>query len=178
MRFGGFTWNPKKWARILGFLLAIFLKGGGLNYLQKFWGSLEVILRYFLGCLLYFFFNLLKQKIPKRCPKQLGRGGSRPLLESVQKKAVFFLRKTFLTGLVWGWIQLKIIPSRKSSVVLQNPIECRFSHEWLFSAWTELSIWQTNVPCSWLTCLRHSPNLPYSKRVGSPVAALPIGWTS
>ena len=28
-----------------------------------------------------------------------------------------------------------------------------------------------------IICVIHSPNLPYSKRVGSPVAALPIWWT-
>ena len=35
-----------------------------------------------------FFLSLLKQKLPQRCPKR--GGGSRPLLDNVQKEAAFF----------------------------------------------------------------------------------------
>ena len=43
-----------------------------------------------------FFLSLLKRKLPQRCPKQT-RGGSRPLLDNVQKEAAFFFRITSLT---------------------------------------------------------------------------------
>ena len=51
---GGEGVQPKSksfWDVFLGFLLDIFKKKeGGLKLFQKFWGSFEVVLRYFLGC--------------------------------------------------------------------------------------------------------------------------------
>ena len=59
--------------------------GGGIKLFQKFWGSFEVDLRYFLGFFKVvpnrtFFLNLPEKKLPHGCPKQVGgweRGGNK-----------------------------------------------------------------------------------------------------
>ena len=56
-------------------------KGGGRsNLFQKFWGSFQKVLMYFLGCFEVVFGgmflpNLLKQKLPNGCTKQRGGFG-------------------------------------------------------------------------------------------------------
>ena len=70
----------------------------GASLFRKFWVvllSFEIVLRYLLGSFevvlsFMYFVNLFKQKLPQGCFKRVG-GGSRPLLDNVQKKVVFLL---------------------------------------------------------------------------------------
>ena len=65
-------------------------------YSKDFGGSFEVGVKYFLVCFnIVFSFkffpkSVLNKKVPHRCPKRVRGGGSRSLLDNVQKKQIFF----------------------------------------------------------------------------------------